>query len=409
MKIQQDKLLKLGLYSNSVYILLLCLFTPNGMNITNISITGLFLFSAIAIYLVCIKNWKRIHKVPKGIRMIFYVLFFWGCIIIVRSFSFSIKDWVTNFGNIYMAFAWLLPITMVLGLKIKNWNIVFKTIFFMFSLMIVAFILLPFFNYNEYWVLLLRPINFVILIGIYHFSLIRRLNIYLIIILYFFAIIFIASRRVDQLFFAMILLFILLDKVSSVKIKKQFLIYILLGFVFVFFLTFTIGYEFVASTVTTVVDYKDSRTFLFQELMSDLSFKEKIFGRGSLGTYYSGFFEKVTRYYKIIGNTAWKGDDPTRITVEVGYLQMILKGGFILLLLNFIIFIYASYLAIFKSRSKFIRRLGYFILTITILMLIEFRPTFTPIFIIFWMAIGTVLNKTYREMSNEDIQNVINL
>lgn len=407
MRIQQNRLLKFGLNCISVYILLLCVFAPNGINLENISITSLFLLSVLAIFTVSFKNWNLLNQIPKHIKGLLYLLLFWSFIIIIRSFSVSLQDWVTNFGNMYMAFAWLMPVTLILGINIKNWNIVSKTILTMFTLMFLPFIFFPFLEYNEDWILLLRPINFVLLIGIYRYRILGRFTTYIAIVLYLFSVAYVTSRRVDQLFFVMVVGFLILDRVSSIKIKKQLLIPILIGFVLGIFLIFTVGYEYISNAIKSIVDFEDSRTFLFQELMSDLSFNEKIFGRGSLGTYYSPFFEKVTRYYEIIGNTAWEGDKPIRITTEVGYLQMILKGGFVLMLLNFIIFIYASYVAIFRAKSKFLRRLGYFIFILTILMIVEFRPTFSPIFIILWMAIGTVLNKKNREMTDEEVENII--
>ena len=66
-------------------------------------------------------------------------------------------------------------------------------------------------------------------------------------------------------------------------------------------------------------------------------------------------------------------------------------------------------MAIFKSKNKFIKRLGYYILIITIISLVEFRPAFTPTFILLWMAIGTVLSKKYREMDNSQIKNIIKI
>ena len=170
---------------------------------------------------------------------------------------------------------------------------------------------------------------------------------------------------------------------------------------------FTAGYEFVSDIVATVIDFQETRKFLFTELMSDLNFTEKFVGRGSLGTYYSEFFERVTKYYQLIGNTAWRGDDPIRITIEVGYLQMILKGGFILFALNFIFYILSSYKAIFKSNNKFTRSLGYYILIVSILSIVSMRPTFAPTFIILWMAIGTVLSKKFREMQDDEIEDLI--
>ena len=70
-------------------------------------------------------------------------------------------------------------------------------------------------------------------------------------------------------------------------------------------------------------------------------------------------------------------------------------------------YIYAIRLAIFKSNNKFVKRLGYYILTITIVSLVEFRPAFTPTYILLWMSIGTVLNRSFREMDDSEIHQLI--
>lgn len=409
MLVKQTKILKWGLYLNSLYILLLFLFSPDGINFQNILITSFLLFSAIAIFVVCIKKWNLIKGVSKNTRIVFCLLLFWGVITIVQSFSVSIQDWATNFGNIYMAYAWLTPLTFIVGLDIKYWKIVFKSIWFMFSLMFLAFMLLPFFNYNEEWILLLRPVNFVLIIGLYYFSNYKKVKVYLIVCLYLFAVIYLASRRIDQLFFVVVLLFLMMEKLLSISIKKWVIKYILIGFILVFTIIFTVGYEFVSNIFASLIEFHDTRTFLFQELFSDMNLTEKIFGRGSLGTYFSPFFEHTRRYWEWMGRVGWPGDVANRISIEVGYLQMILKGGFILLILNVLIYFKAIYVAIFKSNNWFIRRLGYFILIITILTLVELRPTFTPLFIIFWMSIGTVLKKEYRDMDDDEINNLIGI
>ena len=261
-------------------------------------------------------------------------------------------------------------------------------------------------DYND-WVMLLRPVNLILLVGIYHFRFFDKVKIYLLIIIYIMVNAYFTSRRVDLLFLILTLSLLLMDKLLIIQVRKFFLKYILLGFLFVFTIIFAFGYEHVSNFIASFIDFQDSRTFLFKELMSELSFTEKIMGRGSLGTYFSEFMAHTKRYTIEILKQNWWGDSSTRITTEVGYLQMILKGGFVLVILNLIIYIKASYLAIFKSKNKIIKRLGYIILILTILMIVEFRPTFTPIFIIFWMAIGTVLSKKNREMSDDEIESLI--
>lgn len=408
MYITEKKLLKWSLYSNAIYIALFFLFTPDGISVQKIVITSFLLFSFIAFLFLCYKNRAKILELSLGSRIVFKALIIWSCVTIIRSFSLSIQDWVTNFGNMYMALAWLTPMLLILGLKIENWKIVLQTIPFMFSIMILAFFFIPFLELNAEWIWLLRLVNFVLLIGLYHYGLKGRLQAYLIIVIYL-IVALLTERRMEFLYLAMVFGFLLMDKLFEVRIRKSFIKYIFIGFLSVFIIVFTVGYEYVSNIVASFIDFQDSRTFLFKELMQELNYTEKIIGRGSLGTYFSEFMDHTKWYTEEILKHKWWGDSATRITTEVGYLQMILKGGFIMLILNLLLFLYSSYLAIFKSNNKFIKRLGYFILILTIISLIEFRPAFTPIFFILWMAIGTVLNKKYRDMDDQEIEPLITI
>jgi hypothetical protein len=408
MYITQKRLLKWALYGLSIYIFLYLIFRPEGINIQKIVITILMLFSLLTTIFIGIKNSKQLKSISKFPRFLFYLIIFWGCITIIRGFSLSIQDWVTNFGNVYMAAAWLSPVALILGLKIENWSVVFKAIFFMFQLMFFLFFASLFYNvdYND-WVMLLRPVNLILLIGLYHFRFNDKIKTYLLIIIYIIVNAYFSSRRVDLLFLFLTVSLLLMDKLLVIRVRKKFLKYILFGFLSGVIIIFTFGYELVSIFIASFIDFQDSRTFLFKELMSDLNFTEKIFGRGSLGTYFSEFMEHTKRYTEEILKQKWWGDASVRITTEVGYLQMILKGGFILLSLNLFMSVYAIYLAIFKSNNRLITRLGYYILVISVLSIVEFRPTFTPAFIIFWMAIGTVLKKEYRQMNDSEIESLI--
>lgn len=406
MYITKSRLLKWGLYSNAIYILLFFLLKPDGFGFQKVVISMFFLFSVFSIYFLCIKDGKQLNQLSTGNRWVIYLLLFWGVIVIVKSFTLNPQDWITNFGNVYMGFAWLMPAITVLGLKIENWTVMFKSISFMFTLMIGAFLFLSVLTINDEWIWLLRPLVFVLIIGFNRFTLIKKIQILIIIVVYM-VVSTIGERRMEYLWLIMVFGFLIMDRVMSFRVRRTFIKYIIAGFLLVLTLIFTLGYEYVWRIVTMFADIQDSRTFLFRELMSELNFSEKIFGRGSLGTYYSEYFAHTKWYVVDVLKKPWYGDSSTRITIEVGYLQMILKGGFIMMLLNLIILISSSYVAIFKSRNKFIKRLGYYILIFMILYLIELRPTFTPIFFILWMAIGTVLNKKYRLMDDEEINALI--
>ncbi|WP_242158103.1 hypothetical protein [Aestuariivivens sediminis] len=407
MVIAEQKLLKWGLVLNAIYVLLFFLIRPDGINIVKISITTLLLFSVLIICSLSIKNIYRLKEIPQFSRFLFYMLLIWGGITIVRSFSFSIQDWVTNFGNVYMGLAWIAPLAMVLGLKLENWNIVFKVIFFVFKLMIPVFGISLLFNTSYLqWAWLLRSVNLILLLGLSRISLIKK-GIVLVIIGIYILVAISVKQRMDLLFLSLTMGFLIMDKLIGIKIRRVFLKYIISFFILVLILVFTVGYEFVSNTISSIIDFQDSRTFLFYELFNELNLIEKWIGRGSLGTYYSHFFEHTKWYTINILKKPWWGDSSVRITIEVGYLQMILKGGMLLFLLNTLIYINAIYLALFKSSNKFVKRLGYYILVITLLSLVSLRPTFAPTFIFLWMAIGTVLPKKYRLMKDDEIYSVV--
>lgn len=412
MYITQNRLFKYGICSNAIYVVLLFLFEPNKLNFEKISITAFLLFSILSIFYIGFLNKGLLNELSKTNRRLFYVLILWGIITIIRGFSTSVQDWVTNFGNVYMGMAWVVPIVLILGIKLENWKPVFSALNFMFCLMLFSTLLL--FHYNAMpgklkteWSWLLRPINLILLIGISRFNLNNRIIFYLTFALYILIAVF-AEQRIEFIFLTVVFFFILLLKLKHIKIKKSIIKYIISGFVILMILVFTYGYENISIMANRVIEFKDSRTFLFTELFKDLSFTEKVFGRGSLGTYYSPFFSKVLRYFEHIGKYWFALDNPTRITVEVGYLQMILKGGFLLLILNFSMMLRAVYVAFFKSNNNFVKRLGLFILALTLLSLISFRPAFTPTFILLWMSIGTVLNKKNRMMTDEEIKSKLN-
>ncbi|MEZ4856885.1 MAG: hypothetical protein R2812_10475 [Gelidibacter sp.] len=407
MYITEKNLFKIALFFNSIYIFLFFLFSPQGISVSKILITSFLLFSFVVFVFLSLRNKKSLNDIPYLAKYAFYLLMFWGIVTVSRGFSLSIQDWVTNLGNVYMGLAWLMPILILLGHKIEYWNIIIKVIFTIFKLLIVSFLIVYFsMNLSVEYSWLLRPVCFLILIGLYRYKLINKIIIFLILTIYLITAIKV-DIRVDFMYLFLVFSFILIDSIKQIKIKRSFLKYILFSFIILLCIVFTVGYETLSNFVAQIIDFQDSRTFLFQELFQELSPIEKIFGRGSLGTYYSHYFEHTKWYIVEILHRPWWGDSSTRITTEVGYLQMILKGGLIMLILNLFLMTYATYLALFKSNNRFVKRLGFYILILIILSLISFRPAFIPTFIILWIAIGTVLSKKNRQMGNEEIENLI--
>ena len=187
-------MIKWALMCNIIYVMLFFLVRPKGISIIKVSITLFLLLSVFMLLTLVFKNRSKINQISKPLRGLFSVLVFWGIITMLRGISFSPQDLVTNFGNVYMAWAWALPLTLILGLKIENWTIVLNVIRLMFSLMIIAFLIsLAFDNSYLQWAWLLRPVNMLLLLGLYRLSIISKLQMYLIL-----AVLIIVALQVKQ-------------------------------------------------------------------------------------------------------------------------------------------------------------------------------------------------------------------
>lgn len=143
----------------------------------------------------------------------------------------------------------------------------------------------------------------------------------------------------------------------------------------------------------------DTRTFLYTELFDDLNTKQLFFGKGFLGTYFSEYFLLLQK----TGET--NGDSYIRFTVEVGFLQLILKGGFVFFLLYTLPMIYAAILGIFKGyNNRLIFMLSVFILNEFFLMFFENIPSYTINFFILFFLSGYII-KFVKNMEVKPKQN----
>lgn len=132
----------------------------------------------------------------------------------------------------------------------------------------------------------------------------------------------------------------------------------------------------------------DTRSGVENDLIKDLDMLSWIFGRGMYGTYYSP--------------TAI--DNIHREMIETGYLNMILKGGIINLVLYVALLLKTIYNGIFKSRNNLGIAFGY----VALMYLVRLYPAghinMTFEFCILWFGIAFCNYKNLYMASNEEIK-----
>lgn len=351
-------------------------------------------FSLVYFFLKHQKRFKIID-VNYYFKLVFVFLILWSLSMSIRSFSFNSSTLISLFGHYLMGWAWLTPLAIIFGFNIFNWIKLFK--FFGSLLIIVIILSLGIIFYNQKIIFgLLEWMAFMPVLFLTFFIQKRKNKIISIFsLLVYIVLTFFASQRANLLFLLILSLFFLIEfyKRKGNNIKKLFLFLIFIG------LGFFLNHQYNNKSKNLVGDSEltsDTRTFLFVELFQDLTYFEKISGRGTLGKYYSPYFDLWNQYYD-------GGDSEYRSLSEVGYLQMILKGGIILVILNLLILLPASFLGIFRSNNLVSKMCGYFIFSYLILWTVSYYPVYSVEYILLWMAVGTVLNPNARSLYNKDI------
>jgi hypothetical protein len=151
-------------------------------------------------------------------------------------------------------------------------------------------------------------------------------------------------------------------------------------------------------------DDEDTRTFLYEEVFGDMKGSDLLLGRGFLGTYFSPYF-----LWLQTNNRDFTGDYYYRFSVEVGFLQFLLKGGFVYFILYITPLVAACYKGLFTPHgSRIAFYISVYVLCELMIMFIENIPAWHfQFFIIFFLAgygyRQAVLETKTKTATNEDL------
>ena len=132
----------------------------------------------------------------------------------------------------------------------------------------------------------------------------------------------------------------------------------------------------------------DTRSGVEVALYADMSTQDWIIGKGISGEYYCPGVEDVND----IGATGYRG------VIETGYLQIILKGGLISLVLLLLILIPAIYKGFFKSNNLLSKGAAMWILLWVLYLYPTVYNTFTMHFLLVWVSVGICYSDEIRNM-----------
>jgi hypothetical protein len=149
---------------------------------------------------------------------------------------------------------------------------------------------------------------------------------------------------------------------------------------------------------------EDTRSELFRMFFKDLNDHLAI-GKGMNSTYYFPLWNEE------IDGVVY-GAVQYRNLIENGYLQLLLTGGLVHIILFLLVLVPAAIKGIFMSSNQFVKACGILVLLRLIDMLFYGLPTLSLWYILVWISVGVCYKTSIRNMTNDEIRcefNKINL
>ena len=365
-----------------------------------IQLFGLLLLIPSAIKLI---NYKFENNYLKGIYLLYCS---WLVLVILRGFIidfvFLKKILLDAFKGIFIYFVPLIllfPRTMVFYKKIFSIILIFGILYIAFYLILIALLNLDITDSTgtdilEYFSKTLSfPCGFILLTYTYHTKKRNYFALFVIILTILMAILR-ARRALAFIGITMIILAIIIYSYSN----KKYLIRILSLSIFIAIVSF-VGFKVYeknkqdAFSLITDRAFEDTRSGVELYFFSDMTLKDWIIGKGINGRYYCPTIDTDAGFY--------------RDGIETGYLNIILKGGIINLVLLLLIAVPGMLKGIFYSKNILSKAAGFWIL----IYLVRLYPTpltnFALFYLLVWISIGICYSEDIRNMSDNSIKELL--
>lgn len=339
-----------------------------------------------------------------------FILLFYSLFQLFRISPVNTDLYVSNpiyarFGNIWYGPMFIVPFFIFWGIN-KNSIYWFEKISLnVIQVGVILFLLSLLFNFNVPYVFFIS--SFTLLAG-FSFSNNKR-RIWIILGICISIIVFFSEEYRSGVLRILLALFCVLIVYQKIRILKIF--FILFLFLFPLFIFYDVLnnspniFQLIAEIENKNNQnlFVDTRTFLFTETYNELKKNNNlILGLGSMGSYFSDYFLNLISY----DNYA-SADFYIRSKVEVGFLQMLLKGGlFYVILISLIYFYLAKNIA--KVKNTYIHNLSYICISNFFFMSIENIPAFNYLNALIWIILGICLTNLLKEKNNLEIKKIFN-
>lgn len=154
--------------------------------------------------------------------------------------------------------------------------------------------------------------------------------------------------------------------------------------------------ESVSNNVDETMDTADTRTFLFVEMIDDLTKNNAwLWGKGARSGYFSFYFYR---------STSGLGDHWYRITSEVSALHYLLKGGIVFCVFHYGLIMYAVHKALTYGRNKFVQTIAILASGWIFISSFSILHGFSIVIVGFYILLGCCLSEKWLNKTDKEIE-----
>lgn len=363
-------------------------------------ILGLMLLLPSAVILISLKIKNNFLKI------VFFIYCLWLISIVLRGIELdylTIKQLLfdPNSGMfLYLVpLVLLIPITPAFLRKVFDVIVILGIVYLMYDMIFIKQLLFPYENMRsqsifEYFTQLLSlPGGFLLLSFIYHSRKKNLLVLFILLVTFILAVVRARRGLIIMSFSMLFLTYFIYQYVNKTRVINIVIsLFLLLIVTYSVVRTYSENRKDTFSLITERIGQK-TRSEVEQYFYRDMKTKDWIIGKGLNGEYFCpGVTEgigRITIYRKV---------------VETGYLQVILNGGLISLVLLLLIAIPAIINGIFFSKNILSKAAGIWIFLFLIYMYPGTITKFSLHYILVWISIGICYSDHICKMSEENVR-----
>ena len=333
----------------------------------------------------------------KYLRFFLYLFLFYELIVIARGWAFSYDDIKNYLQASYVFWPFIIPLFVFFDKRLSTIGYLIKWIYYLAVFYLIIFMFLPALLMSRVTAETLVSTTYVcgFLLLNSRFLNNKKVSVtFLLLLISLLSLIYLARRNGIVTIGGFILAgyFVNLWNKSKAFIYKVFPIIIFSAIILLFSLTtFTKNLsERLQARLT-----EDTRSTLYRNFIVEIS-DNFVFGRGMNGEYYFPSEEQV------IDNVV-ENEVEYRHIIENGFLQLLLTGGIVQIVLFLMLLLPAAFFGIFKSSNQLTMACGFMIFLWIVDMFIFGLPRLSLHYILIWICVGICFKPSIRRMKNAEI------